>query len=183
MCHHYVSFKCIHEYEIWQNKADGQWLGIRAATWQNQQNECAPSEDSDQPGHPSSLITVFACAQWVAKNPSFLHADREDSDQTGWMRLIWVFAGRPAILLVLSCRGWLHSAPHNALTAQYITFAKCITLAMLLPPVYNPCNECSYCQYIRLAIWIVLLSVYNPCKCFPASTKPLQCSYCRCITV
>ena len=31
-----------------------------AATWQNQQNECAPSEDSDQPGHPPSLIRVFA---------------------------------------------------------------------------------------------------------------------------
>ena len=25
-----------------------------AATWQNQQNECAPSEDSDQPGHSLS---------------------------------------------------------------------------------------------------------------------------------
>ena len=35
------------------------------------------------------------CAQWVAKDPRFLHADSEDSDQTGWMpRLIWVFAGR-----------------------------------------------------------------------------------------
>ena len=35
-----------------------------------------------------------------------LHADSEDSDQTGRMsRLIWVFAGRTAILLVLSCRG------------------------------------------------------------------------------
>ena len=34
------------------------------------------------------------CGQWVAKDPSFLHADREDSDQTGRMpRLIWVFAG------------------------------------------------------------------------------------------
>ena len=46
------------------------------------------------------------CAQWVAKDPSFLHADSEDSDQTGRMpRLIWVFAGRTLILLVLSCRG------------------------------------------------------------------------------
>ena len=46
------------------------------------------------------------CAQWVAKDPSFLHADSEDSDQTGQMpRLIWVFAGRTAILLVLSCHG------------------------------------------------------------------------------
>ena len=56
---------------------------------------CAPSEDSDQPGHPPSLIRGFAFAQWVAKNPSCLHADSEDSDQTGRMpRLIWVFAGR-----------------------------------------------------------------------------------------
>ena len=34
---------------------------------------CAPSEDSDQPGHPPSLI---------AKDPSFLHAECEDSNQT-----------------------------------------------------------------------------------------------------
>ena len=41
-----------------------------------------------------SLIWVFAVAQCVAKDLSFLHADREDSDQTGWMpRLIWVFTG------------------------------------------------------------------------------------------
>ena len=32
---------------------------IWAATWQNQQNECLPSEDSDQTGHPPSLIRVF----------------------------------------------------------------------------------------------------------------------------
>ena len=35
-------------------------LHIWATTWQNQQSECAPSEDSDQPGHPPSLIRVFA---------------------------------------------------------------------------------------------------------------------------
>ena len=35
------------------------------------------------------------CAHWVAKEPSFLHADSEDSDQTGWMpRLI--------------CLSWVH---------------------------------------------------------------------------
>ena len=42
------------------------------------------------------------CAQWVANDPSFLHADSEDSDQT-LIRLICVFAGRTLILLVLSC--------------------------------------------------------------------------------
>ena len=35
------------------------------------------------------------CTHWVAKEPSFLHTDSEDSDQTGWMpRLIWGFTGR-----------------------------------------------------------------------------------------
>ena len=39
---------------------------------------------TDQPGHPPSLIS-----QWVAEDPVFLHADSEDSDQTGQMpRLI-----------------------------------------------------------------------------------------------
>ena len=37
------------------------------------------------------------CAHWVAKDPSFLHAECEDSGQTGRMpmpSLIWIFAGR-----------------------------------------------------------------------------------------
>ena len=35
-----------------------------------------------------------------------LHANSEDSDQTGRMpRLIWVFAGQTVTSLVLSCRG------------------------------------------------------------------------------
>ena len=49
------------------------------------------------------------CAQWIARDPSFLHADSEDSDQTGRMpRLFWVFARRTATFLVLSCRGSLY---------------------------------------------------------------------------
>ena len=78
-----------------------------AASWQNQQNGCAPSEDSDQPGHPPSLIIVFAVRMkkaWVLSYQKWVHS--EDSDQTGRMlRLIWVFAGRTVTLLVLSCRG------------------------------------------------------------------------------
>ena len=50
---------------------------------------CVPSEDSDQPEHPPSLIKVFVCAQWVANGPMFLHVDSKDSDRTGRMsRLI-----------------------------------------------------------------------------------------------
>ena len=43
-----------------------------AMTWQNQQNECAPCEDSDQPGHPPSLIRVFPVHMkkaWVLSYP------------------------------------------------------------------------------------------------------------------
>ena len=45
---------------------------IWAATWQNQQSECAPSKDSDQPGRPPSLIRVFAVRMkkpWVLSYP------------------------------------------------------------------------------------------------------------------
>ena len=43
-------------------------------------------------------------------------ARSEDSDQSGRMpRLIWVFAGRTLILLVLSCRGSNEKGPYQAL--------------------------------------------------------------------
>ena len=41
---------------------------IWAASWQNQQSECAPSEDSDQPGHPPSLISL-RCPHEVSLGP------------------------------------------------------------------------------------------------------------------
>ena len=54
----------------------------------------APSEDSDQPGHPPSLLRAFACTQWVDKGSLLLQANSEDSDTTGHLpRLIRVFAG------------------------------------------------------------------------------------------
>ena len=43
-----------------------------AASWQNQQCGCAPSEDSDQPGHSPRLIRVFAACMkklWVPSYP------------------------------------------------------------------------------------------------------------------
>ena len=44
--------------------------------------------------------------QWIAKDPRFLHADSEESYQTGQIpRPICVFPGRTLILLVLSCHG------------------------------------------------------------------------------
>ena len=56
------------------------------------------------------------CAlKWVVKDPRFLHADSEDSDQTGRMpRLIWVFTGRTVILLVLSWGGSFHKKGYHS---------------------------------------------------------------------
>ena len=78
-----------------------------ASAWQNQQNGYAPSEDSDQTEHPPSLIRSSLSAQWLAKDPSFLHADSKDSDQTGRMpRLIGVFAGRTRFIVSFVVR-WI----------------------------------------------------------------------------
>ena len=51
-----------------------------AASWQNQQNDLCV-----RPVWSESSLSP----QWVAKDPSFLHADSEDSDQTGWMTCVF----------------------------------------------------------------------------------------------
>ena len=56
---------------------------------------CAPAKTQIRLGIHPVWSESSLCIQWVAKYPSFLHADSEDSDQTGQMpRLIWVFAER-----------------------------------------------------------------------------------------
>ena len=90
-------------------------LFIWAATWPNQQNGCATSEDSDQPGHPPSLIRVFAVRS-------------VRTAKTGRMsRLIWVFAGRTLILLFFSCRGsYLRAALKFILSlSNFLIYSRC----------------------------------------------------------
>ena len=71
------------------------YMCIWATSSQNQQCGCAPSEDSDQPGHPPR------CPGW---SESSLSAWRKlGSLADAW--LIWVFAGRTLTLLVLSWGG------------------------------------------------------------------------------
>ena len=77
------------------------------------------------------------CAQWVAKDPSFLHADSEDSDQIG---LIWVFAGCTAILLVLS---WCCSNQVRFCFISSLYLWKFVwTYFMYLLTIYS--NECPF---------------------------------------
>ena len=115
-CHKLIQ-KCqmMSKRPVWSESLLSAWrkLGSLATHW-------AHSEDSDQTYEPqhdkTNKVTVHTaktqislgirqvwsesslCAQWVAKDPSFLHADSEDSYQTGQMlRLIRVFAERTLI--------------------------------------------------------------------------------------
>ena len=76
-------------------KQERYYIYTWAATWQNQQSECAPSKDSD-----------LRCPREESLGPYLPMKRTTKTDQTGRMpRLIWVFAGRTLTLLVLSCRG------------------------------------------------------------------------------
>ena len=71
-------FFCIRYVILWLLAYLVKELHIWAISWQNQQCGCAPSEDSDLPGHPPSLISLRCVLNWGAKEPRFLHADSED---------------------------------------------------------------------------------------------------------
>ena len=58
------------------------------------------------------------CAQWVAKDPSFLHADREDSDQTGRMPVCW-FCHVAAFLSYGADLIWLYKNCIQSLTFNF----------------------------------------------------------------
>ena len=49
-----------------------------AARWQNQQSDCAPAKTQISLGSRPVWSESSLCAQWVAKDPMFLHADSED---------------------------------------------------------------------------------------------------------
>ena len=81
---------------------------IWAASWQNQQIDMCIQRRLRSAWASAQSNQSSLCAQWVAKDPSFLHTDSKYSDQTGRMsRLIWVFAGRTLIC-------WFcHEVAHN----------------------------------------------------------------------
>ena len=64
-----------------------------AASRQNQQNDMRPAKTQISLGI-RPVWSVFTLRSKDSQDPRFLHADSEDSDQTGRMpRLICVFAG------------------------------------------------------------------------------------------
>ena len=59
-CHEAAQLNCVWQVRIYEPEHD-----------KTNKIACAPSEDSDQPGYPPSLISLcFFCDFWVAKDPN-----------------------------------------------------------------------------------------------------------------
>ena len=106
------------------------------------------------------------CAQWVAKDLSFLHADREDSDQTERMpRLIWVFARHTLTLLVLSWGGSnlpMQSTFSSFFASQYVFMKQLQSNMILLTSFINTLGS-SWNQ--RFSGWDFHLLLFGPSTC------------------
>ena len=97
-----------------------------AASWQNQRNGMCTQRRLRSAVWSESLLYT----QWVAKDPSFLHADSEER----MPRLVWVFAGR-------ICRfvGFCHEAARICLVyvCHYLNTAKIVIAQRLLRPTWQ----------------------------------------------
>ena len=115
---------------------------------------CAPSEDSDQPGHPPSLIRVFAVRMKKACVLSYPLMPR----------LIWVFTGRTCHFMVLSWGGspWslLWQTQHHP--AQSLVFS--LSLWHLVPVILIHV----ICHISQLCVIILFLT-----SCYPEWTGKL----------
>ena len=91
------------------------YILIWATSWKNQQNGMCTQQRLRSAWASAQSDQSLLCAQWVAKDLSFLHVDSEDSDLTRRVpRLIWVFAGPTCHfvgfvmrrLICLKCADW-----------------------------------------------------------------------------
>ena len=103
-------------------------------TWQNQQNECAPSEDSAQPGHPPSLIRVFAVCMkkaWVLSYP--LSTQRRHwsdwMDAQADLSLRWVHSHSVGFVISRLMCPWLPREVKTDQTGQ--SWLKAVTVMIL----------------------------------------------------
>ena len=87
---------CLTQYLKWRKHLNGRKLFIymTRSTTKPAKLPVHPMKTQIRLGiHPvwsgSSLCTL-----WIGKDPTFLHANSDNSDQTGWMpRFIWIFTG------------------------------------------------------------------------------------------
>ena len=85
----------IHGSRLFPDKYDKEGILFEPAHNKTIKITCAANEDRSAWASAQSDQSLL-CAQWVAKDPSFLNADSEDSDQTGRMpRLIFHWVHMP----------------------------------------------------------------------------------------
>ena len=111
-----------------------------AASWQNQQNDCAPSEDSDQPGHPPSLIRVFAVRMKKTRVLSYpLSAQRrlwsDWADAQADLRPRWVH-----MPLYWFCHEAAHMALFPAVLSRFFPTIGVLSRSFLLIEIYETAN-------------------------------------------
>ena len=92
------------------------------------------------------------CAQWVAKDPSFLHADSKDWSQMP--RLIWVFAGRACHFVGFVMR-WLIWLPQTYLYLHFRYELRVRYLPKSFHELYSKDKVTFYYLYDQVcAFWI-----------------------------
>ena len=90
--------------------------------------------------------SLHCCAQWVAKDPSFLHADSKDSDHTGWMpSLIQVFTRRTGHFVGFIIRRQAHEKGVliilvNSKGSGKLMHPRSLARAIAVPS-FKPCHE------------------------------------------
>ena len=95
------------------------------------------------------------CTQWVAKDPSFLNADSEVSDQTGQMpRLIWVFAGCTCHFVGFVMR-WLKFS-----LAQERK-KKCVNSIVRLSDIVTLAWQPPWSSGWKLIFWLLVMTVFS----------------------
>ena len=125
-------------------------LDIWATSWQNQQT-LWPSEDSDQPGHPPSLISLRSSLLSAWRNLgslrlSFQWAQSEDSDQTGCTSFCWFYHAAAHIV-------WLHAYCSNfrVIIATCGRVSECFEILRYIPvhhySHYSMPHPCPLPQY------------------------------------
>ena len=94
---------------------------IWAASWQNQQDDCVPSKESDQAGHPPSLISLRCALSGSLRTQAFFMRTVKTLIRLGgcpgWSESS---LGTHAILLVLSWSGSFVRKPGSSCGCQDI---------------------------------------------------------------
>ena len=133
-----------------------------ATTWQNQHNECAPSENSDQPGHLPSLIRVFAVHMKKAWVPSYpLSAKRRlwsgwSETSLGAHSFCWFCCVVAQIIYIEACD--MHSKENNQ-TLIRLLLTQLYTLAFAIRKLKKKTHNIIHTTYNLYFIKICLESL------------------------